>query len=208
MTQKINGETLEQKKELSKPQERLYVLSQGEIMSLLDRAVERGAKEGVKAFKEEKRKMEKKLNKLTDKVELTKQELRDYRAVKTKLEEEVFTEDEVEELRFQYFEDLMGTSTALESRAEKKRDTEIWAYIMNCDRIRKIDKAYEQYREECEKWGSEGAKRRCREIFMLHMSEDVYKVEEIAVAEGVSDKTVYKDIGIAYKKMATYLFGF
>ena len=54
------------------------------------------------------------------------------------------------------------------------------------------------YREECEKSGSEEAKRRYRELSMMYLDEKKpYTVQEISEVENISDKTVYKDIGIA-----------
>ena len=61
----------------------------------------------------------------------------------------------------------------------------------------RIEKATEMYREECEKSGSEEAKRRYRELIMRYRDEKPYTVQEISEVENISDKTVYKDIGIA-----------
>jgi predicted DNA-binding protein YlxM (UPF0122 family) len=63
------------------------------------------------------------------------------------------------------------------------------------------------YQEECEKSGSEEAKRRYRELRMMYLDEKQYSVSEIAEVEKVSDKTVYKDIGIACGIVAVYLLG-
>lgn len=71
----------------------------------------------------------------------------------------------------------------------------------------RIEKATEMYREECEKSGSEEAKRRYRELSMMYLDEKPYTVQEISEVENISDKTVYKDIGIACGIVAIYLLG-
>ena len=63
------------------------------------------------------------------------------------------------------------------------------------------------YREECEKSGSEEAKCRYRELSMMYLEEKAYTVQEISEVEKVSDKTVYKDLGIACGIVAVYLLG-
>ena len=183
--------------------EAVYTLTQEQ----LNRLVTIASNAGIRAYRKEAKKAEKRLAKATDKVEITKRKLKNYRPVKKKVGDEAFSKDELEELRFEYLEDLMGQH-GLEGRAEKKRDAELWSYILNVDSIRKIDKAYEQYRTACEKWGTEDEKRRCREIYMLYMDEKVYRADDIARIECVSRQTVYRDIGIASKKLAAYLLGF
>lgn len=188
---------------MSEPEVIKYILTQDQVNSIAAIA----SQEGARAYKEEAKKAEKKLAKQTDKVEITKKRLRDYRAVKKKTTEEVFSSEELEELRFEYLEDLMGQH-GLEGKAEKKRDAELWAYILNADSIKKIDKAYKQYEEECERWGTEEQKRRCRILHMMYMDDTVYSVEEIAEMENIAERSVYRDTGIAVKRMAAYLLGF
>ena len=63
------------------------------------------------------------------------------------------------------------------------------------------------YREECEKSGSEEAKHRYRELSIMYLGEREHTVQEISQIEKVSDKTVYKDLGIACGIIAVYIFG-
>ena len=58
-----------------------------------------------------------------------------------------------------------------------------------------------------ERSGSEEAKRRYRELSMMYLEDREYSVQEISQVEKVSDKTVYKDLGIACEIVAVYLFG-
>ena len=63
------------------------------------------------------------------------------------------------------------------------------------------------YREECEKSEIEEVMRRYRELSMMYLEDNPYTVQEIAEIENVSDKTVYKDLGIACGIVAVYLLG-
>jgi len=181
----------------------VYVLTQEQISQIA--AV--GAQEGVKAFKEEQRK-EGRRKKEEDKVRKTKKLLSSYRRIKVTLSDgEQFTPDEQAELRWKFIEDLMGNAKDIVGKsertikdAERKREEDLYCAF-------RIEKAAEMYREECEKSGSEEAKRRYRELKMMYLEEKPYTVQEISQVENISDKTVYKDIGIACGIVAIYLLG-
>lgn len=182
----------------------VYVLTQEQISQIA--AV--GAQEGVKAFKEEQRKEERRRKKEEDKVRKTKKLLSSYRRIKVTLSDgEQFTPDEQAELRWKFIEDLMGNAKDIVGKsertikdAERKREEDLYCAF-------RIEKAAEMYREECEKSGSEEAKRRYRELKMMYLEEKPYTVKEISQVENISDKTVYKDIGIACGIVAIYLLG-
>ena len=182
----------------------VYVLTQEQISQIA--AV--GAQEGVKAFKEEQRKEERRRKKEEDKVRKTKKLLSSYRRIKVTLSDgEQFTPDEQAELRWKFIEDLMGNAKDIVGKsertikdAERKREEDLYCAF-------RIEKSAEMYREECEKSGSEEAKRRYRELKMMYLEEKPYTVQEISQVENISDKTVYKDIGIACGIVAIYLLG-
>lgn len=183
--------------------EKTFFMTQSQLEILMAVA----SQEGVRAYREEAKKEERKRAKREDKVEITKRMLKDYRAVKRKVEDGVFSNYELEELKFEYLEDLMG-KPRLEGRAEKKRDAELWSYILNAESISKIDRAIAQYEEDCEKWGTEEQKRRCRVLRMMYTDDDAYTVGEIAEIENIAERSVYRDVGIAIKRLAAYLLGF
>ena len=134
--------------------------------------------------------------------------LSSYRRIKATLSDEAeFTEEEQIELRWKFIQDLMGNAKDTVSKSErvirdgeKRRQEDLYC-------IYRIEKAAEMYREECEKSGSEEAKRRYRELSMMYLDEKEYTVQEISQVEKVSDKTVYKDLGIACGIVAVYLLG-
>lgn len=166
------------------------------------------AREALKVYMEESKKHDPVAEKERDKVKNTKRILSSYRRAKAKLQEEVeFSEDEKMDLRWRFVEDLMGSARSIVNRSEmtiisdEKRRKED-AYLIRC-----IERAVEMYEKECQEIGSEEVKRRFRELRMMYLEEKIYTVQQIAEAENISEKTVYKDIGIACRVLAVYLLG-
>lgn len=182
----------------------MYILTQNQI----DRITSIAVNEAINAFRKEQMKIAKKQTKEKNKVEKTKKMLKSYRRIKTTLSDETqFTEEEQIELRWKFIQDLMGSTREEISKSErviqageKRRQEDLYC-------VYRIEKAIEMYREECERSGSEEAKRRYRELSMMYLEEKQYSVQEISEVENVSDKTVYKDLGIAYGIVAVYLLG-
>ena len=182
----------------------MYVLTQEQINQIAAVA----GKEAVQTFRAEQVKAEKKRAREENKVKKTKKMLSSYRRIKATLSDEAeFTEEEKVELRWKFIQDLMGSARETVSKSErviqdgeKRRQEDLYC-------IYRIEKATEMYREECEKSGSEEAKRRYRELSMMYLEEREYTVQEISQVEKVSDKTVYKDLGIACGIVAVYLLG-
>ena len=174
----------------------MYVLTQEQINQIAAVAGE----EAVKRFRAEQVKSDKKRAREENKVKKTKKMLSSYRRIKATLSDEAeFTEEEQIELRWKFIQDLMGSVRETVSRSErtikdeeKRRQEDLYC-------IYRIEKATEMYREE--------AKRRYRELSMMYLEEKQYSVQEISEVENVSDKTVYKDLGIACGIVAVYLLG-
>ena len=182
----------------------MYVLTQEQINQIAAIA----GKEAVHTFRTEQIRADKKRSREENKIKRTKKMLSSYRRIKAALSDEAeFTEEEQIELRWKFVQDLMGSAKETVSRSErviqdeeKRRQEDLYC-------IYRIEKAVEMYREECERSGSEEAKRRYREFNMMYMEEKEHSVQEISVVEKVSDKTVYKDLGIACGIVAVYLLG-
>ena len=180
-----------------------YMISQEDLSQLVSIA----SKEALRVFRKEQEKECKRRAKEEDKVRRTKKMLSSYRRMKAALSEEAeFTEDEKIQLRWKFIEDLMGTDSDMGKSElvvidnEKKRQENL--YCISC-----IENAVKLYGEECEKSSSEEGKRRFRELYSMYISEKPSTVQEIADLEGVSEKTVYKDLGIAASIIAVYLLG-
>lgn len=182
----------------------IYILTQEQINQIAAIA----GKEAAHTFRTEQVKAEKKRAREENKVKRTKKMLSSYRRIKATLSDEAeFTEEEKVELRWKFLQDLMGNARETVSKSErvvqdgeKRRQEDLYC-------IHRIEKATEMYREECEKSGSEEAKRRYRELSMMYLEEREYTVQEISQIEKVSDKTVYKDLGIACGIISVYLLG-
>lgn len=182
----------------------MYVLTQEQINQIAAIA----GKEAVHTFRSEQVKVEKRREREENKVKKTKKMLSSYRRIKATLSYEAeFTEEEQIELRWKFIQDLMGSVKETISKSEraiqdgeKRRQEDLYC-------IYRIEKATEMYREECERSGSEEAKRRYRELSMMYLDEKTYSVQEISEVEKVSDKTVYKDLGIACEIVTVYLLG-
>ena len=182
----------------------MYILTQEQINQIAAIA----GKEAEHTFRTEQVKAEKKRAREENKVKRTKKMLSSYRRIKATLSDEAeFTEEEKVELRWKFLQDLMGNARETVSKSErvvqdgeKRRQEDLYC-------IHRIEKATEMYREECEKSGSEEAKRRYRELSMMYLEEREYTVQEISQIEKVSDKTVYKDLGIACGIISVYLLG-
>lgn len=182
----------------------MYVLTQEQINQIAAVA----GKEAVQTFRAEQVKEEKKRAREENKVKKTKKMLKSYRRIKATLSDEAeFTEEEQIDLRWKFIQDLMGKARETVSRSERVIKDEEKRRQEDSYCIYRIEKATEMYREECEKSGSEEAKRRYREFSMMYLEEKEYTVQEISTVENVSEKTVYKDIGIACGIVAVYLLG-
>ena len=164
------------------------------------------AKVAIDTFKAEMQKEAKKKEKRADKGRLVRDILKTYRAKKSSLEEEiVLTKEEEVEHRWRFLEDLMGCSSVVISRTEaeildfeKKRKKD--AYI-----VREIDKAMKMYKKKCDNSSSEEEKRRYIELHDMYIKEEEVTALELAERFCISEKTVYKDIGIASRQLADYL---
>lgn len=164
------------------------------------------AQKAVEAYRSEARKLKKRMD--NENVTITKKKLQSYRRVKASLAETVeFTDDEKIELRWMFVKDLMGNDFSGMQKADdriksvenkRKRDT---------FEIEMIDRALSLYRAEVDKSHSEEFRRRYRELCAMYIDDNALTVKEIAENENISEKIVYRDLGIACSIMAVYLLG-
>lgn len=131
--------------------------------------------------------------------------LSEYRRLKIAVKEDIqISEAEGLEMRWNYLQDLMGAPNRNmifeETAYARERKLQYGHYKMQ-----RIEAAVAMYRRECEGFGSEEAMRRFRVVWMKYMDDAAKTVEEIAEIENISDKTVYKDLGIAHKAIGVYL---
>lgn len=185
-------------------QKKTYLVTQEELNSLVVLAANVSADKAIHIYEKEKREKP-----YYNKVERTKELLRAYRRAKASLSEEVtFSREEEVELRWKFLEDLMGcqeetmASEVTIQESEKRRQEKLYG-------VQRVESAVELFRRECLKTNLEESARRYEELYMMHIDPDRnYSVNEIAEKFNISNRTVYKDLGIAYKIVAEYLIGF
>ena len=84
---------------------------------------------------------------------------------------------------------------------EKKRQEDLYAMY-------RIENALKLYKEEVDLSANEEEKRRYRVLNSMYISSEGPKtVQEIAKQENISEKSVYRDIGLAVKIVSIYLYG-
>lgn len=184
------------KQEEKKIQE--YVITDDVIKEIASIA----GKEGAKAYEKVLAKMKR------SKLKKAKEILKAYRKIKKALQSETrFTREEKIELRWSFIEDLMGNVNGIAEKSdrtisdkEKKRQENM--YCIEC-----VEKAAALYKSECYDSGNKEAIRRYNEFEMYYLTDKEYTVKEISKRESLSEKTIYKDIGIATKIVAIYLLG-
>lgn len=181
-----------------------YNLSQEDIQALC----ELSAQKGVEAFNSKMEKERQKALKRTDKVEVTKKLLREYRAVKKRVASRAIDKAEIPELRFHALEDLMGQITSSSNRTEERIQSRLNKQLADMLDIEDINTAYRNYHDECRQFGTPEDQRRCRIIFEMYMGEKAYTVPEIAEMEAITERTVYRDINLGIIWLSVYLFGF
>lgn len=162
-------------------------------------------KEAVNAYRKELVDEERNMEKLL--TSSIRKKIVNYRRTKEKLANEAkLTKEEERELRYECIKDLMGNidqqitrSERLIQKNEEKRRKDLFE-------LQRLEKAIELFKKECDESASKEDKRRCRELCALYIDDNKKSVSQIAEEEMVSDKTVYKDIGIACKILAVYYF--
>lgn len=138
-------------------------------------------------------------------VKIAKRMLEGYRRLKNTIKEDI-QDSKVEAIGYywKYLEELIG-------KPENKIITERVVYDKekklqyNRYKLNRIEHALSLYRKECEASGKEEVKRRYRIIDYIYVNKNRLNVNEIAIKEGISPKTVYKDIDIACNVLAVYL---
>lgn len=179
-----------------------YLLTQEQINSIAEMAADKA----VEAYRSEERKAHRRKD--NENVRITKKKLQSYRRVKASLADtEEFTDDEKIELRWAFVKDLMGSAyDSIEKSEERIRSVETRRKRDSFE-IQSIDRAMRLYGLEAESSTNDEFRRRYRELYAMYIADEAKGVKEIAEEENISEKIVYRDIGIACKILAVYLLG-
>lgn len=174
---------------------------------IIDEIVNVASKTAIGVYKKEHEKAVK--QEMSNRFKKTKEQLKAYRKIKKKIEQDKsFSEQQKSEYRWQFVEDLMGSEKEIFSRSErviqdeeKKRQEDLYAMY-------RIENALKLYKEEVDLTANEEEKRRYRVLNSMYISsKGPYTVQEIAKQENISEKSVYRDIGLAVKIVSIYLYG-
>ena len=182
--------------------EQKYSVTQEQLNSIAAIAAEKA----VEVYRSEEKKSQKRRD--NENVRITKKKLQSYRRVKASLAETVeFTEDEKIEYRWSFIRDFMGSDLSglqrIDDRIksfENKRKRDMFE-------IQMIDRAMELYKKEADKSSSDEFRRRYRELYAMYIGDEVLTVKDIAENESISEKIVYRDLGIACNIVSVYLLG-
>lgn len=132
----------------------------------------------------------------------TKLLLRNYRLFKTHVEHAVY-EAVCDESPIEILEDLMmpGKDSTLFVESIKKSAARTAIIV---DHMETMMRLYQLY---CETSGASDDQRRWRVISGMYISDTRMSVSELAAAEGVVERTIYKDVDAACEKIAALMFG-
>ena len=164
------------------------------------------AEKAIEVYRSEEQKARTKKD--NENVRIAKKKLQSYRRVKASLEETIeFTADEKIELRWAFVSDLMGSGLEFVTKADDRIRSIENKRRRDSFEIQSIDKAMSMYKKEVEKSRSDEAKRRYRELYAMYIDDEILSIREIAKIENISEKIVYRDLGIACKILTVYLLG-
>ncbi len=172
----------------------------------LNNIISIAAEKAVEVYRSEEVKAQKRRD--NENVRITKKKLQSYRRVKASLAETVdFTEDEKIEYRWAFIKDLMGSDFSGIQKADDRIKSVENKRKKDMFEIQMIDRAMELYKREADKSSSEEFRRRYRELYAMYIGDEVLAVKDIAENESISEKIVYRDIGIACNIVSVYLLG-
>lgn len=163
-------------------------------------AAEAGAAAGIKAYEDKKK--EARTQFVDTRLRNTKLLLRNYRMFKAHCESAVYNVEQLDETPYDIL-DLISNGAGGEHFVESiKASVARTATIVH--HVETMLQLYEAY---CYKSGRAEEERRCRIIQALYVDDDQMTVQEIAQAESIDTRTVYKDIDSAVEKIAALVFG-
>ncbi len=177
----------------------------------LDELVKAAGRAAAKATIDEmKRQREKQAKQEADlRYKKTKERLKGYRLLKRKVEaESVYSEAEQDYWRLLFLQDLIGDPNSYMEKSTSEINKEEADRRNDCRKLALTENALHLYERDCEEHGKEVDQRRYQEMRMFYgLDEEPVLAAELAEMFAVTEKAIYKDIGIATRIMSVYLFG-
>lgn len=180
--------------------EEVYRLKREELNELARAAGKAGGEAGVRAYKEEQKKVQRER---TDKrLRNTKLLLRNYRALKDNSENSVFGRTQIGESAADILESMMNmydNDVIVDSIKRSASRTAI--IVMHIETMLSLYEAY------CEKSKDAVEKRRYKIIFNYYFTEIKSPPRELAKKYNTTENTVYRDINSGIEKLSALIFG-
>ncbi len=175
-----------------------------DLMKAAGRAASKATIEEMEKQREKKAKQEADLR-----YKKTKERLKGYRLLKQKVETElVYTEAEQDYWRLMFLSDLIGDPSSYMDKSTEEINKEEADRRNDCRKLALTENALHLYEKDCEEHGKEVDYRRYQEMRLFYgLDEEPVLAAELAKQFTVTEKAIYKDIGIATRIMAVYLFG-
>lgn len=179
----------------------LITVSSNQLKEIYEKAAAIGAKEALRIFEQERKKMYK--GKADRRLRNTKLLLRNYHMLKDHAEESVFGRTQMEESALDILESMMSMYDSEVIIESIKRSATRTAVIVS--HIETMLGLYEIY---CERSRSRDIDmRRYETLWDMYVATHTLSPKEIAEKQNVSKDTVYSDLRIATEKLTALIFG-
>lgn len=163
-----------------------------------------GAAAAVKAIEREQTNYRK--QRLDRKLHNTKLLLKNYRTLEAHYQNAVFDVDSAEENSSDFSEIISRMNSSVYDD-----DLYIESIKQSCLRTKiimaHVNNMLDIYKAACKGSGKPENKRHWRVLSMMYLDPDPMTVEEIAEAEGIGERTVYKDIDVCVNDLTALFFG-
>lgn len=163
-----------------------------------------GAAAAVKAIEREQTNYRK--QRLDRKLHNTKLLLKNYRTLEAHYQNAVFDVDSAEENSSDFSEIISRMNSSVYDD-----DLYIESIKQSCLRTKiimaHVNNMLDIYKAACNGSGKPENKRHWRVLSMMYLAPDPMTVEEIAEAEGIGERTVYKDIDVCVNDLTALFFG-
>ena len=177
------------------------ILTEEQYTQVLQIAAEVGARTALDRFEAERQREAKDL--MDSRLRNTKLLLRNYRLFKAHVDNAVYEAAQMEEDPAEILRDLMlpGRSGRLVVESIKQSTARTVVIVNHIETMLKVYRAYTQVS------GGVDDLRRWRVIEGLYIADERMSVAELARAEGVVERTIYKDVDAACDTLAPLVFG-
>lgn len=181
--------------------QKIVVLTDGELRGIYEKAATIGAKEALKAFKEERKKEYS--HRADKRLRNTKLLLRNYHMLKEHAEKSVFGRTQMEESATDILESMMSMYDNEVIIESIKRSATRTAVIVS-----HIETMFDLYAAYCDRSTNRDIDmRRYEVVWDMYMAEDTLSAKEIAAKQHISKETVYSDLRMAIERLTALIFG-